>query len=60
MLDLRHTNATLLLQEKTDFKVMQERLGHADIKTTMNIYAHVSIDMQRKATDKIAGLLANK
>lgn len=58
--DLRHTNATLLLQNKVDFKIIQKRLGHADISTTMDIYAHVNIDMQKEATAKISNMLANK
>ncbi|KMJ93155.1 hypothetical protein CBCST_21265 [Clostridium botulinum C str. Stockholm] len=55
--DLRHTNATLLLQQGIDFKVIQIRLGHSDINTTLNIYSHVTLDMQKSATDKITALL---
>jgi len=55
--DLRHTNATLLVQQKVDFKTLQKRLGHSDFNTTMNIYAHVADDLQRDATDKITSLL---
>ena len=55
--DLRHTNATLLVQQKVDFKTLQKRLGHSDFNTTMNIYAHVAEDLQREATDKITSLL---
>lgn len=55
--DLRHTNATLLIQQQVDFKTLQKRLGHADFSTTMNIYAHVTEDMQRDATDKISSLI---
>ena len=55
--DLRHTNATLLLSQGIDFKVIQERLGHSDIGTTMNIYSHVNKDMQKDATEKLNNLL---
>lgn len=55
--DLRHSNATLLLQEGVDFKVIQERLGHSDINTTLNIYSHVTDEMQKSATDKISNLM---
>lgn len=55
--DLRHTNATLLLQQGIDFKVIQTRLGHSDINTTLNIYSHVSTDMQKSATEKLSNLL---
>ena len=55
--DLRHTNATLLLQEGNDLKVVQERLGHKDISTTANIYSHVNKQMQKQATDSISKLI---
>lgn len=58
--DLRHTNATLLLQNDIDFKVIQERLGHSIISTTMDLYAHVNIDMQKPATQKLSKMLAKK
>lgn len=55
--DLRHTNATLLLQQGINFKVIQKRLGHAQLSTTMDIYSHVNLEMQKEATDKISSLL---
>lgn len=55
--DSRHTNATLLLQQNTDLKTIQERLGHGDIRTTMNIYSHVTKEMQIKATDRMSEIL---
>lgn len=55
--DLRHTNATLLLEQGVDFKIIQTRLGHSDINTTLNIYSHITNKMQKSATDKISNLL---
>ncbi|WP_346916317.1 tyrosine-type recombinase/integrase [Clostridium sp.] len=55
--DSRRTNATLLLQQNTDLKTIQERLGHGDIRTTMNIYSHVTKEMQIKATDRMSEIL---
>lgn len=55
--DLRHTNATLLLQQGIDFKTIQVRLGHSDINTTLNIYSHVTTNMQKDATEKLNTLL---
>ncbi len=50
--DLRHTNATLLLQSGIDIKTLQSRLGHADVTTTLNIYAHSDLEQQKKFIDK--------
>lgn len=55
--DLRHTNATLLIKQGVNMKIIQERLGHADFNTTANIYSHVTEDMNRDATHKITKLL---
>lgn len=49
--DLRHTAATLLASRAT-LKQVQEFLGHEDISTTGNIYAHL-MDRDRKATSDI-------
>lgn len=54
---LRHTHATLLLEAGENPKVVQERLGHASITITMDIYAHVTATMQRSAADRFGALL---
>src|SRR5690625_180374 len=36
--DLRHTSATLLISKGVNAKIIQERLGHSNISTTMNTY----------------------
>ncbi|MEH3088739.1 MAG: tyrosine-type recombinase/integrase [Microbacterium arborescens] len=54
---LRHTHASLLLQLGESPKVVQERLGHASISITMDIYSHVNPTMQRAAADRFAALL---
>ena len=48
---LRHTHATLLLQQEANPKIVQERLGHSSIKVTMDTYSHVLPDTQRQAVD---------
>ena len=55
--DLRHTHATLLLEAGVNPKVIQERLGHANINTTLNIYSHVTKDMEDDSVDKFESLL---
>ncbi len=55
--DLRHTNATIDLAAGTHPKIVQERLGHADIAMTMNLYSHVTADMQRQAADRLDAML---
>lgn len=54
--DLRHTHATLLLAEGVDVKTIQKRLGHSDIHTTLQIYAHALEQSDKNASqlfDKI-------
>jgi integrase len=55
--DLRHTAATLMLQQGTHPKVVQERLGHSDISMTLNTYSHVLPVMQDEAAEKLDVLL---
>ena len=55
--DLRHTAATLMLQQNTHPKVVQERLGHSDISLTLNTYSHVLPGMQEEAAEKLDELI---
>ena len=51
--DLRHTNATIMLQAGVPLKVASERLGHSSVKITGDIYSHVTKSLDREASDKI-------
>ena len=55
--DLRHTAATLMLQEGVHPKVVQERLGHSDISLTLNTYSHVLPSMQEEAAEAVDNLI---
>ena len=46
---LRHSHATHLLQLGVHPKIVQERLGHSNIQTTLNVYSHVLPTMQAEA-----------
>lgn len=50
---LRHANATLLLNNGVDLKIVSAHLGHNDIKTTANIYADVLKSQQQKVAQII-------
>ncbi|WP_440898068.1 site-specific integrase [Amphibacillus sp. Q70] len=54
--DLRHSSATYILSEGTkeglNMKTVQKRLGHKNIKTTLNLYSHVT-DQDDEATGKL-------
>lgn len=48
---LRHTHATVLLSAGIHPKIVQERLGHAKISTTLDTYSHLVPGMQQVAVD---------
>ena len=58
--DLRHTHATWLLESGVDLKTVSERLGHASITITADLYGHVTDDMQRKAMEKLGAMMKEK
>ncbi|WP_230868232.1 tyrosine-type recombinase/integrase [Iocasia frigidifontis] len=57
--DLRHTFATLSLQEGTKMKTLQKIMGHATYNTTANTYSHVTDKMKKEAVDSISKALKN-
>lgn len=58
--DLRHTSATILINRGTHAKVIQERLGHATIGTTMNVYGHVLQKADQDSANHFEDLLSGK
>jgi integrase len=55
--DLRHTHATLLLQQGVHPKIASERLGHTKIGITLDLYSHVLPGMQDEAVAKVDAAL---
>ncbi|MEU0820214.1 DUF4158 domain-containing protein [Streptomyces mirabilis] len=55
--DLRHSAATLLLEQGVELVVIKELLGHAHIGVTATVYAHVRLRLQRDAIDILSNAL---
>ncbi len=55
--DLRHTAATLALESGADLKQVQTLLGHKDPSTTMEFYAGVTDEAQRRTVDGIESMI---
>ncbi|QPQ34419.1 site-specific integrase [Lysinibacillus sp. JNUCC-52] len=54
---LRHTHCSLLFEAGASIKEVQDRLGHTDVKTTMDIYTHVTKKAQEGAIQKFVSYL---
>ena len=54
---LRHTNASILIASGVDLKTVSSRLGHSNLSTTGNIYAHVINTADAKASDALENIL---
>jgi integrase len=55
----RHTHTSLLIEANVHIKEIQERLGHSDINTTMDIYAHMTKNIKKEASNKFRNLMEN-
>lgn len=51
---LRHTHASILFEAGATIKDVQDRLGHSDIQTTMNIYTHITEKRKEETALKFA------
>ena len=56
--DLRHSWATIALSAGVHPKVVQERLGHAAIAITLDVYSHVTEGLHGDAASLVAGLIS--
>lgn len=53
----RHTHCSLLFEAGVSIKEVQDRLGHSDVQTTLNIYAHVSEKAKDEAISKLENFM---
>lgn len=56
--DLRHAYATLMLADGEELAVVSRALGHADLSTTADVYAHLTSKMLERAAARIDRILA--
>ena len=56
--DLRHTHATLLINDRWSIKAVSERLGHASVETTLRLYVHADTALQRDIASGLDVLLS--
>ena len=49
--DLRHSHASLLINNNVNIKAVSDRLGHEDIQTTLNLYSHIYENQQSNIAD---------
>ncbi|MGX7272826.1 tyrosine-type recombinase/integrase [Enterococcus haemoperoxidus] len=49
----RHTHATLLFEAKVTAKEIQERLGHSEISMTLDIYTHITKEVEKETVKKL-------
>ena len=58
--DLRHTFASVLLNNDVPLINVSRFLGHSDISTTANIYAHLDKSSKQSSADVMSGLLGGR
>ncbi len=55
--DARHSHASLMLKQGIHPKIVQERLGHSSISTTLDVYSHVAPGLQEAAANRFDELI---
>src|SRR3569832_319876 len=54
---LRHTHATMLIEKNVNVKTISERLGHSKNGVTLDVYSHVTPNMQHEVAEQINDLI---
>ncbi len=57
---LRHSAATLLINQGLNVRALSNRLGHANTSTTMNIYSHALQSADKQAADMMENIITGK
>lgn len=55
----RHTYISMMSEAKVDLATIMQQVGHEDIKTTMQVYTHVTNKMKKDAPAKVSNLYGN-
>ena len=58
--DARHTFATWMLEQGISPKVVQTMLGHSSIRITLDVYSHVSLELEKQAAAKLNAALTGR
>jgi integrase len=58
--DSRHTFATLMLEYGISPKTVQTMLGHSSVAMTLDVYSHVSLDLEKQAAATLNAALTGK
>ena len=58
--DLRHTFASILINKDIPLFNVSKYLGHSDISTTANIYAHLDKSKKQESADVISSIFKSK
>ena len=54
--DLRHFFASMLIEQRVNLKLIQNLMGHEDVKTTLNVYGHL-IEQAESSTKERIGMI---
>jgi integrase len=57
--DVRHTYATLALDNGQNIKLLSQRIGHADTSVTLRVYTHRTTGVDREMADHMGGLISS-
>ena len=57
---MRHAYATLMIEDGEELAVISKTLGHSNISTTADVYAHLTPAMLERSANRMDGILRKK